>query len=147
MRRRLEISAGGVIFRQGGGGTDVCLIATQGGKAWQLPKGLIERGEPPEAAARREVTEETGLTGTLLQRLEKIEYWYVWDFGQGSERVHKFVHFFLFRYTDGSTEDHDDEVDEARWFSLHEAQERLSFDGERNVLAKAAAAILALDPG
>ena len=146
MRRRLEISAGGVIFRQGGSGTDVCLIATQGGKAWQLPKGLIEDGEPPEAAAKRDVTEETGLTGTLLQRLEKIEYWYVWDFGQGSERVHKFVHFFLFRYTDGSTEDHDDEVDDARWFPLDEAQERLSFDGERKVLAKAAAAILALDP-
>src|SRR3972149_5770648 len=85
VKTRNEISAGGVIYRPGDGEPEVCLIATQGGKAWQLPKGLIERGEQPEEAARRELAEETGLQGKLLQRLDRIEYWYVWD--EDGERV------------------------------------------------------------
>lgn len=134
MKTRLEISAGGVIYRRKGKDTEVCLIATHGGDAWQLPKGFIEEGEQPEEAARREVGEETGLQGDLLQPLEKIEYWYVWDYGQGRERVHKFVHFFLFSYTSGSTDDHDDEVEEARWLPLAEALKHISFKNERHVL-------------
>jgi hypothetical protein len=51
--------------------------------------------------------------------------------------VHKLVYFFLFRYTDGSTDDHDDEVDEARWFPIDEAQHTLSFDNEQRVLKMA----------
>ena len=141
MKTRLEISAGGVIYRPAQEGAEVCLIATYGGKTWQLPKGLIERGEQAEEAASREVSEETGLQGELLQRLDKIEYWYVWDYGEGRERVHKFVSFFLFRCTGGSTDDHDEEVDEARWFPLDEARKRLSFENERRVLELAAQAI------
>ena len=147
MKTRLEVSAGGVIYRSRGEQTEVCLIATQGGRTWQLPKGLIERDEEAEEAARREVAEETGLRGELLQPLDKIEYWYVWNHGGEPARVQKFVHFFLLRYIDGSTEDHDDEVDDARWVSLPEAQQRLSFEGERRVMALAAAAIAALEAG
>ena len=137
MKTAMEISAGGVIYRRDGGEPAVCLISTQGRTAWQLPKGIIERGEQPEEAARREVAEETGLQGELLRHLEKIEYWYVWE----RTRIHKFVDFYLLRYIEGSTEDHDHEVDDARWFPLTEAQERLSFEGERRVLQLAAQAL------
>ena len=142
MKTRLEISAGGVIYRRVDDDTDVCLIATQGGTAWQLPKGIIERDEPAEAAAQREVAEETGLRGELLRPLEKIEYWYVWEEHGERTRVHKFVDFFLLRFIEGSTDDHDDEVDEARWFPIADAQERLSFEGERSVMRLAARALL-----
>ncbi|MEX0787143.1 MAG: NUDIX hydrolase [Dehalococcoidia bacterium] len=141
MKHRLEISAGGVIYRRNAGAIDVCLILTQDGKAWQLPKGLIEEGEPAEVAAQREVAEETGLQGELVQPLDKIEYWYVWDGDEEPVRVHKFVHFYLFRYIDGSTEDHDDEVDDAVWLPMPEAEERLSFEGEQRVLRLAAEAL------
>ena len=141
MKIRMEISAGGVVYRRRKGRVEVCLISTQGGSAWQLPKGLIERGEQPEAAAEREVQEETGLRGRLLQRLDRIEYWYVWEDSGGRTRVHKLVYFFLFRYTTGSTRDHDDEVDDARWFPIDEAQRTLSFENERHVLELAAQAI------
>lgn len=143
MKTRNEISAGGVVFRRRKGQAEVCLISTQCGKAWQLPKGLIERGEQPEAAAEREVLEETGLRGRLLQRLDRIEYWYVWEERGEKTRVHKLVYFFLFRYTKGSTRDHDDEVDDARWFPIEEAQRTLSFENERHVLELAARAIAA----
>lgn len=138
MKTRNEISAGGVIYRRRKGRTEVCLISTQGGKAWQLPKGLIEHGEPAEAAAEREVREETGLSGTLQRPLDRIEYWYVWEEGGHRTRIHKLVYFFLFRYTGGSTKDHDDEVDDARWFPIEEAQRTLSFDSEQRVLELAA---------
>jgi 8-oxo-dGTP pyrophosphatase MutT (NUDIX family) len=141
VKTRNEISAGGVIYRPGDGEPEVCLIATQGGKAWQLPKGLIERGEQPEEAARREVAEETGLQGELLQRLDRIEYWYVWNEDSERVRIHKLVYFFLFQYASGSTEDHDDEVEDARWFPVAEAQKKLSFENEQRVLELAAQAI------
>ena len=141
MKTRLEISAGGVIFRERRGRTEVCLITTQGGRAWQLPKGIIEDGEPAEEAAQREVSEETGLQGNLVQRLDRIEYWYIWKERNERTRVHKFVYFFLFRYLRGSTKDHDDEVDDACWVPLSEAQARLSFKNERRVIELAAQVI------
>lgn len=137
MKTRTDISAGGVIYREQGGQLEVCLIETQGRTAWQLPKGIIEDGESPEAAARREVSEETGLFGDLVQPLEKIEYWYVWPEPEGRVRIHKYVHFFLFKYTHGKTEDHDDEVDDAYWLALAEAQARLSFESEQGVMRMA----------
>ncbi len=141
MKTRQEISAGGVIYRTEQKGTEVCLILTPGRKMWQLPKGIIEEGEQAEEAATREVAEETGLRGKLLQPLEQTEYWYVWDYGQGRERVHKRVHFFLFRYISGSTADHDHESEEARWFPLAEARTRITHENERRVLDRAVEAL------
>ncbi len=141
MKTRMEISAGGVMFRRQGTEIEVCLISTQNRTAWQLPKGIIEKGEAPEDAAAREVAEETGLRGELVSALERIEYWYVWTHGGDRDRIHKLVYFFLFRYTSGSTDDHDHEVDEARWLPLEDARKMLSFENERRVLDQAAKAI------
>jgi 8-oxo-dGTP pyrophosphatase MutT (NUDIX family) len=141
MKTRMEISAGGVVFRRDGNSTQVCLIMTQGGKAWQLPKGIIEPGEAPEVAAKREVSEETGLLGELVRTLDKIEYWYVWTHGGERARIHKLVYFYLFRYVSGSTNDHDHEVDDARWLPLDEALKLLSFENERRILGLARKAI------
>jgi 8-oxo-dGTP diphosphatase len=137
MKTRTEVSAGGVIYRAEGGQTEVCLIATRGYEAWQLPKGLIERGEPTEDAALREVAEETGLRGEIVAPLDKIEYYYVWDDGEERVRIHKLVYFFLMRYVGGSTEEHDDEVDEARWYPIAEALRALTYENERRVVSQA----------
>ncbi len=53
-------------------------------------------------------------------------------------RFHKFVHFYLLRYTGGTTDDHDHEVNEARWFEVGEAAARLAFANERRVARRAA---------
>ena len=126
-----QVSAGGVVFRDG---REVALILVEHGR-WHLPKGLVPSSETPEAAAIREVREETGLTAELVAPLETTEYWYA-SKRQGI-RFHKFVHFYLFRYLSGDVADHDHEVLEARWVTADQAADLLSFENERNVLAKA----------
>ncbi len=134
-----EVSAGGVIYRpRDDAGFEVCLITGRGRRRWQLPKGWIEPGESREEAARREVREETGLSGQVEMPLESIEFWYVSRFGPNPGRRHKFVHHFLLQYVSGTTDDHDHEVDEARWFPIDEALNCLTFPNEKSVMALAA---------
>lgn len=141
---RMEFSAGGVLFQRSiDGELEVCLIATQRGSRWQLPKGLIEKGEPVEAAAEREVEEETGCRGRVLERLDKVDFWYVGGEGDDLARIHKTVYFCLLEYQSGSTADHDDEVDAAEWVPIDEARDRLTFENERGILKKARGRLLA----
>lgn len=137
MKTRDEVSAGGVVFRlRDGGGFDVALILTHEHR-WQLPKGWIDPGESPEQAAVREVREEAGVDAEIVGPLGDIEYQYVSTYDAEPARIRKRVHMFLLRYLGGSTDDHDDEVIEARWVEIGEAERALAFKDEQRMLAKA----------
>jgi 8-oxo-dGTP pyrophosphatase MutT (NUDIX family) len=88
----------------------------------------------------REVREEAGVSTRYVAPLERIEYWYQRSDGAERIRVHKFVHFFLLEYVSGDVADHDDEVVEARWVDIREAEQILAFASERKVVAAAAVA-------
>lgn len=136
-KTRTEISAGGVVFRlREDRAADVALIRTHEGR-WQLPKGWIEADETTEAAALREVREEAGVVSEMVAPLDTIEYWYRSTYDPEPVRVHKFVHFFLLRYLSGSTDDHDDEVEEARWTPIETADRMLAFKDEQRLIALA----------
>lgn len=128
--RRIAYSAGGVIYQNSGGTVEVALIATNGGNRWGLPKGHVRRGETAEDAAVREIAEETGLTGLVERHLATIDYW----FRAERTRIHKYVDFFLVRYTTGALAPQQAEVDDARWFPLEEARNLASFARERDIL-------------
>ena len=106
----------------------------RGDLAWGLAKGGIEAEETNEEAAVREVREETGIEAVIEAALGETRYFYVWD----DVRVRKVVHFFLMRAVGGDTEDHDDEMEDVRWFPLSRALKRAAYKGEREVLSRAA---------
>ena len=139
-----QVSAGGVVFQKQDGKIEVALISVGKKERWQLPKGQVDPGETPEETALREVREETGLTSVLLQPLDTVEYWYVSTYTRDLTRIHKYVHFYLMRYQSGDVEQHDTEVNEARWVEIQRALEMLAFDNEKNVLQKALEAIQSL---
>jgi 8-oxo-dGTP pyrophosphatase MutT (NUDIX family) len=136
MQTRNEVSAGGVVYRIGDGGTEICLAARRtrrGELAWGLPKGNVEPDESPEAAAVREVLEETGLEAEIESDLGTIRYFYVWE----GVRVRKQVRFFLMRATGGDVARHDEEMEDVRWFPASRAARRAAYRGERDVLERA----------
>jgi 8-oxo-dGTP pyrophosphatase MutT (NUDIX family) len=116
----------------------VAAIRVKDGKVLALPKGNIDPGETAPDAARREVREEAGVEGDLVEKLGDVKYWYV---RRGGERVFKIVSFFLLRYRSGSVEDHDHEVDAAEWVPLEDAERLLEYKGEKQMAAAALTAL------
>lgn len=134
---KLQISAGGVAYRKAAKHIEIALISVGDEPRWQLPKGLVDKGESTEDAAVREVREEAGIDTEVVERIDKVEYWYFWNEGGQRVRYHKFVYFYLLRYKSGDVDDHDEEVNEARWVEIDEALGLMAFDSERKVVGKA----------
>jgi 8-oxo-dGTP pyrophosphatase MutT (NUDIX family) len=140
-RKRRDHSAGGVAFRRAPAGEgeagefEIALIATRGGKRWQLPKGSREGDERSEQTAVREVEEEVGLRTEVVEFLSSIDYWY-WDTYRKDvpELVHKTVDFFLLRVVGGALNDACYEVDAVGWFSFDAAVRIMTFSGELEVV-------------
>src|SRR5271167_287949 len=98
-----------------------------------LPKGLVDAGEKPQAAAVREVREETGVVAEPVTKLADNKYVYVRSWGDG-ERVFKIVSFYLMRYVSA---DMRIEVVRAVWIPLTDAAKQLAYSNERKVLRQA----------
>ena len=125
-----EVSYGGVVVR----GDEVIVTVPRGRRrVLALPKGGPNAGETPQQTAAREVREETGITAEVRDRLGQVDYTY----RRGGRTIDKTVHFYLCVFEAGDTADHDHEVDDARWMPLREARRRLSYPGERAMVARA----------
>jgi 8-oxo-dGTP pyrophosphatase MutT (NUDIX family) len=135
-----EFSAGGVLVKMIRGRPMVAAIRPQGRPpgVWALPKGNLDPGERPEETAMREVREETGVEGRLVEKLGDVRYVYS---RRGGVRVFKVVSFYLLRAGRGRLGDIEEpmriEVAEARWLPLDEAPRLLAYGGERQMAAKA----------
>src|SRR6201997_1913985 len=130
-----ETSAGGLVIDGIDGPRDeqvaalIGRIDRRGRMLWSLPKGHIELGETAEQTAIREVAEETGIRGSVLAALGRIDYWFVTD----GRRVHKTVHHYLMRFSGGELSDDDLEVAEVAWVPIGELPSRLAYADERRL--------------
>ena len=148
MSERVEISAGGVVYRRVGGvdgaaeGAIEVAVAQQrdrltGRQNTRLPKGRVEPGETPEQAAVREVAEEIGMRSSVVESLGSAQYVY----REASEGVSKRVHFFLLQFIPGEPLPLDGEMERVFWCSLDDAERLLTFPTEQRTMARARAAL------
>jgi putative (di)nucleoside polyphosphate hydrolase len=104
---------------------------TEGPHNWQFPQGGVDDGEDLEAAARRELAEETGVTSVEL--IARTEEWSAYDFPPdygGSKQARGWAgqkqQWFAFRFTGEESEidlgAHEEiEFDAWRWGPLSDA--------------------------
>jgi 8-oxo-dGTP diphosphatase len=122
-------AAGGVVCRTAGDDTvDVVLVHRPAYDDWAFPKGKLERDESEEAAALREVEEETGLRCLLRRELgitryhdsrgrpKTVRYWQMTPIGGELAPAH--------------------EVDDARWVPLAEAPALLTYARDVELLTQ-----------
>jgi len=112
---------------------EVVLVGRSHPGIWALPKGTPKSGETIEQVAVREVEEETGLKVRLIAYIGNISYFFIRD----KVRFQKQVRHFLFEAIGGDTALHDAEYDRVEWFSFPEAQRRLTYQNEVNILSQA----------
>lgn len=134
-KTKQEISAGAVVFDFINALPQIVIYSRKNATQWCLPKGKIEQNETAEQAALREVQEETGLRGKIIEHIDDIYYQY-----QDEKRkllVEKTVHFFLMKKEAEISKQYDPEVESLTWLSIEQALEKLSFESERMVVRKA----------
>jgi 8-oxo-dGTP diphosphatase len=129
MPLRDVLAAGAVVFRPGG---EVLLVHRPKYDDWSFPKGKLDPGEHPAAAAVREVEEETGLRVRLGVPLPGQRYEVV----TGTKHVSYWVARVL-GHDDVSDYDVNDEIDEVVWLSAEDALVRLTYERDRRTLVQA----------
>ena len=135
-----EFSAGGVLVKRIKGRPHVAAIRPQGKRegVWALPKGNLDPGETPAETALREVWEETGVRGKLVEKLGDVKYTYT---RRNGPRVFKIVSFYLVKAGAGRIGEIEErmriEVADARWLPLADAPRLLAYGGEREMARKA----------
>ena len=120
-------AAGGVVLRADDDGMKICVVHRPRYDDWTLPKGKLDPDETFEEAALREVEEETGFRCELGPELPSTHY----TDGKGRPKI---VRYWLMEVVGGEFVPND-EVDEVRWMTAHEAVDALTYERDRELVA------------
>ena len=127
-----EFSAGGIVYRLEAGKPVVLVSQHSGHHGWVFPKGHVGDTDPTETkeqAAIREVQEETGIIGNILEALPLVNFWYVWE----KQKRHKTVQYYLMDYKKGDIKDHGWEMEHVEWLPIDQVEKRLTYDADKKV--------------
>lgn len=127
-----EKSCGAVLFRTEEGQRAYLILHSVKGH-WSLCKGHVEEHETEHDTATREIREETGLCVEYVDAFREVI-----TYSPYSGCI-KDVVFFLARVTGGELVCQPEEVAEAVFLPYRQAMERLTHEGDRNILSKAEA--------
>src|SRR6202011_1574184 len=122
MTRAPVLAAGGIVLRQEEPPL-IAVVRLRKRNEWVLPKGKLDDGETPRAAAEREVVEETGHAVAVHEFLGTLVY----EARSGS----KVVHYWRMEAGDAPVRELMRDVRAVDWLPLGKAVERLSHGYER----------------
>lgn len=132
---KLEFSAGGIVFKKESGKLYILVSQHSQHHGWVFPKGFIAdkiEGESKEETALREVKEETGIIGKILEPVAPITYWYEMD----GKKHKKTVYYYIMEHMGGDITDHDWEMENVEWLPIDAVLERLTFPSDKEVWKK-----------
>jgi 8-oxo-dGTP diphosphatase len=145
MRNRRDISAGVIVYHRTADGCQFLLLRSRLTRRplWEFPKGGVARGESLEAAALRELEEETGLSREHVRLLPDFVRTEDYRFLAGEERdrtlIQKQVTYFLAESFRTDVRLSADEASRFAWLPLKEARRKLRYAARRAMLDEAAA--------
>ena len=122
MARTPVLAAGGIVLR-GEKNPRIAVVRLRKRNEWVLPKGKLDDGETPRAAAEREVLEETGHDVSVHEFLGTLVY----DSGGRS----KVVHYWRMEACGDAVHELMHDIRAVDWLPLDAALERLSRGYER----------------
>ena len=127
---RYEKSCGAVIFRRDGD-WNVLLIRHAKGRHVSFPKGHVEPGETESQTAEREILEETGLSVRVDRRFRAENRYNI------RPDTQKLVVIFAATTDQAEITPQPEEIAEAVWVPLDEADERLTYERDRRIMRDA----------
>lgn len=135
MEVKLTRSSGGIVLSERG---EVALVRHRvSNGSWLFPKGHVEDGEDDEAAARREIAEEAGLTDLeYIDDLGSYERYHLLPDGTEDLSELKTIQMFLFVAPRGAMPSPSAEMDGARWVPLRQVGTEIGSVGDRAWFAR-----------
>lgn len=131
MQVKTKVAAGGIVVRKDDAGAlRIVLVQHAEHKGWGFPKGHLDPGEEPRDAALREVEEETGAQGVIIQGLPVTRYRFT---SRKGNLILKTVYWYLMRYTGEGMQTHAHEIEAMEWCGLGSISDRLRFDLDREL--------------
>ena len=126
MRRRKEISSGGIVYKEEKDSLSILLLKDSKGK-WTFPKGLIEEDEDSVICAQREIREEAGVDKVQFRKeLGSVHYKYTFD----GRLIDKTVFYYLFKLIGNPTLKPQEEegIQEVSFVDLRKARDIIGYE-------------------